>query len=103
MKICIQGLGFVGSAMSVAVGLSKNKFSGKKEVVGIEKPTNEGKKIIESINKGIFPFKTNDQSLKKSLKNLSKNRILKASHFKFHYEDADVIIVSINCDLEKKK
>ena len=68
MKICIQGLGFVGSAMSVAVGLSKNKLSVKKEIIGIEKPTKEGKKIVESINKGIFPFKTNDKILKKKLK-----------------------------------
>ena len=96
MKICIQGLGFVGSAMSVAASLSKNK------VVGIEQPTQEGKKIIESINKGIFPFKTNDKVLKKNLKILSKKNFLKASYLKSHYEDADVVIVSINCDLKKK-
>jgi len=102
MKICIQGLGFVGSAMSVAVGLSKNKLSVKKEIIGIEQPTKEGKKIVESINKGIFPFKTNDKILKKSLKNLWKKKILKASYLKSHYEDADVIIVSINCDLKRK-
>ena len=96
MKICIQGLGFVGSAMSVAASLSKNK------VVGIEQPTQEGKKIIESINKGIFPFKTNDKALKKNLKILSKKNFLKASYLKSHYEDADVVIVSINCDLKKK-
>ena len=96
MKICIQGLGFVGSAMSVAASLSKNK------VVGIEQPTQEGKKIIESINKGIFPFKTNDKALKKNLKILSKKNLLKASHLDSHYEDADVIIVSINCDLKRK-
>ena len=96
MKICIQGLGFVGSAMSVAASSSKNK------VVGIEQPTQEGKKIIDSINKGIFPFKTNDKALKKNLKILSKKNFLKASYLKSHYEDADVVIVSINCDLKKK-
>ena len=38
MVICIQGLGFVGSATCVAVGLAKDKFSKKNfRIVGVEK------------------------------------------------------------------
>ena len=59
--VVIQGLGFVGAAMAVAVA---RKVSEKKEsihsVIGVELPTEEGQKKIKSINSGFLPFETND-------------------------------------------
>ena len=62
--VCVQGLGFVGSAMSVAVA-SASDASGSPifEVVGIDLPTASGQKRIDSINSGLFPFTSSDEKL----------------------------------------
>lgn len=100
MIICIQGLGYVGSTTCVAVGLAKNKFSKKNfQIVGIEKPTIRGEKIINKINKGIFPFQSTDKTLKDSMRKINKMGILKATHSTSIYEKANIVLVSINCDL----
>ena len=71
IKVCIQGLGFVGSAMAVAAALAEGK-DGKPlhKVVGVDLPTVSGKNRIANLNKGVFPFATSDIFLKKSLKKL---------------------------------
>ena len=67
-KVCIQGLGFVGSAMAVAVALARNRASEPLyTVVGVDLPTSSGKERIASINNGDFPFQTSDISLKRSM------------------------------------
>ena len=100
MLICIQGLGFVGSATCVAVGLAKDKFSKKNfRIVGVEKANTRGNEIIKKINKGIFPFKSSDKKLKSSMKKINKMGILKATSSTSIYKKANIILVSINCDL----
>jgi len=65
MIICVQDLGYVGSAMCVAISSAKKKFKSKNfKVIGVEQPTDRGKKIVNKINKGIFPFASNDSNLK---------------------------------------
>jgi len=102
-NVVIQGLGFVGSAMAVAVASrldSKNKpfFN----VVGVDLPTEEGQKRINSINSGKFPFKTTDSKLSSELKKAVDRHNLKAISTKEAYSEADIILVSINCDLIKE-
>ena len=58
-KICVQGLGFVGSAMAIAIASSNKNIS----VIGLEKNNLKGERIVNKINKKILPFKTNDRSL----------------------------------------
>lgn len=100
MIICIQGLGYVGSATCVAVGLAKNKFNKKNfQIVGVERPTVRGEEIINKINKGVFPFQSSDKTLKESLIKINKMGILKATHSTSIYEKANIVLVSINCDL----
>ena len=63
-KIIIQGLGFVGSAMAVAVASKLDKKGNPFfHVTGIDLPIGVGQKRIDSINSGEFPFKTNDKKL----------------------------------------
>ena len=100
-NIVIQGLGFVGSAMATAIA-SKSNNSNKFDVTGIDLPNEIGKQRIESINKGNFPFKTNDKKLVSELKKSVERGILKATSNTSTYEKADVVIVSINCDLVKE-
>lgn len=95
-KVVVQGLGFVGSAMSVAIASrSKNKL----EVVGIDLPNKIGNQRIDSINNGKFPFKTNDSKLLSELKKSVDQGYLKASSDPSFYNHADVVLVSVNCDV----
>jgi UDP-N-acetyl-D-glucosamine dehydrogenase len=100
MIICIQGLGYVGSTTCVAIALAKNKFNKKNfKIVGVEKATIRGEEIINKINKGIFPFQSTDKTLKKSMKEINKMGILQATHSNSIYEKANIVLVSINCDV----
>ena len=101
-KVIIQGLGFVGSAMAVAVA-SKLDDQGDPmfDVTGIDLPSVEGKKRIDCLNKGIFPFKTNDKDLKNYTEKAIRNGNLVATHDNMPFSDANIILVSINCDLTK--
>ena len=102
MIICVQGLGFVGAAMGVAIASARKNFKNKKfKVFGVEQSTLKGKEIIRKINKGIFPFETNDNILKSSIKNVTKKGILQATDSQSVFKKADVVVVSINCDLVK--
>jgi len=102
-KILIQGLGFVGSAMAVAVSSRLNKKGDPLfDVLGIDKDNKNGKERILSIQSGEFPFNTDDKKLKDELKNAVKRGNLNASHDISLYSQADIVIVSINCDLVNK-
>ncbi len=99
MIICIQGLGYVGAAMCVAVANANKKY----KVFGVDLPTQRGEKIIKDINNGIFPFKSSDLDLKKKIRKVTKNGTLKATSSTKVFEKASVVIVSINCDIKKTK
>ena len=102
-KITIQGIGFVGSAMAVAVA---SKLNNENEplfhVTGIDLPSKMGQERIDCINSGHFPFKTNDSKLSGELKKAVLRGNLKASSDISAYSDADIVVVSINCDLVKQ-
>ena len=99
--VCIQGLGFVGAAMAAAVAKSSNKdglpyFN----VIGVDLPSKEGKKRINSINNNTFPFNCNDQNLINVFNDLRKQRNLVATYDPDVFSIADITIVDINLDLE---
>ena len=103
MIICVQGLGYVGSAMCVAIAMAKKNFKNKNfKVIGVDLPTVQGKKIINKINNGIFPFRSNDGRLKLEIKKCTKSGILNATESTEVFKKANIIIVSINCDLKKR-
>ena len=66
-SVCVQGLGFVGSTMSIVIASAVNKANKKiYNVYGLERDNIAGNEIVQKINKGIFPFKTSDKKLIKS-------------------------------------
>ena len=79
-NIVIQGLGFVGSAMAVAVA---SKLNNENEpffhVTGIDLPSRIGQERIDCINSGKFPFKINDSKLSGELKKAVVRGNLKAT------------------------
>ena len=100
INIVVQGLGYVGSAMAVAVA---SKLDEKNKpifhVTGIDLPNRLGLERINAINSGKFPFKTNDSKISFELKKAVERGNLEATTKKNIYSKADVVLVSINCDL----
>ena len=54
---------------------------------------------INLINKGHFPFKTQDKELLQSIKNAHKEKRLIASHDINYIKKADIIIINIPLDV----
>ena len=100
-KVCIQGLGFVGFAMGVAVANAKDKdsLSPLYDVVGIDLPNEEGRKKIKDINNGVFPISCNDKNLEKTYKSVISDGNFSASVDPKEYENADFLIIDINLDV----
>ena len=99
-NVIIQGLGFVGSAMATAVASKlDNNNQPIFNVKGIDLPYGIGKERIDLINQGIFPFKTNDSKLIEKMKDAVNRGNLEAVSNNSVYAEADIVLVSINCDL----
>ena len=102
-NIVIQGLGFVGSAMATATASKLNNNGDPVfNVTGVDLPSISGQERINCINAGEFPFKTNDNKLANELHKAIKRGNLSATSDSATYSKADIILVSINCDLVKE-
>ena len=98
--VCIQGLGFVGSAMAIAVALSSDKKGNPSfNVIGVDLSNESGQYRVDSISKGEFPFKTSDKNIVSSMKKVSKQGNLKATTDASVYMDADIVVVDIQLDI----
>ena len=65
--VCVQGLGFVGSAMALAVASARDEAGAPQyNVIGIDLPSDAGRKRVNSINRGVFPFACNDKKLEEA-------------------------------------
>ena len=97
--ICVQGLGFVGFAMSVAIASAKKGGKPLYDVIGIDLPNESGKERINKINLGKMPFNTSDENLSTAFENVIRQGNLIASCSTELFSEADVIIVDINFDV----
>jgi nucleotide sugar dehydrogenase len=99
--VCVQGLGFVGAAMAVAVANAR-RDDGKPrfDVVGIDLPTESGRQRIEALNDGIFPFESGDEALERAVKVAASGGNFFATSDPKWYSRAATVIVDINCDLK---
>jgi UDP-N-acetyl-D-glucosamine dehydrogenase len=99
-NIVIQGLGFVGSAMATATASKLNNNGDPVfNVTGVDLPSMSGQERINCINAGEFPFKTNDNKLANELQKAIMRCNLTATSDSNAYSKADIVLVSINCDL----
>ena len=99
--VCIQGLGFVGSAMAAAVASATD--SNEKplfNVIGIDQKTKEGIIKVDSLNKGQFPFPTVDTKLINAITESQARGNLFATTDHEFFSLANTVIVCINMDLE---
>jgi UDP-N-acetyl-D-glucosamine dehydrogenase len=100
LNVCVQGLGYVGSATCAALSKATNKNNyALYNVIGVDLNTNEGMKRINSLKDGKFPFKTNDKELVEELYKAKKDKRISATHDTTIYSKADIIVVNIPLDI----
>lgn len=97
--IVVQGLGFVGSVMSLICANSKKN----RMIFGIDLDNKISQQKINQLNRGKFPFKTADKKIQKELDKAIKKKNFYATTDKNVYKIADVIVVDINLDVLKKR
>ena len=100
INVCIQGLGFVGAAMAVAVANSRNPNGEPRyRVVGVDQPTQQGMGRIDSINQGVFPFPTSDSKLLSEYAAAKDVGNLTATCDQSVYKLADIVVVDVPLDI----
>lgn len=98
--VCIQGLGFVGAAMAVAVSSAVDGYGNPKyNVIGLDLPNERGKKIVDEINSGVFPFESTDSKLLEYFQKSVSMKNLFATTNPEAISLASTVIVDINLDL----
>mgnify|MGYP001185722432 CR=1 FL=1 len=99
-QVCIQGLGFVGVAMAIALSNVKTaKGKPMYFVTGIDLPTEQGLKRIDAVNQGKLPFNTADQKMATAFFAAMKTGNLVATTDESSYTSADFVIVDVPLDV----
>ncbi len=99
--VCVQGLGFVGTAMSVAIAraflVTGNRSA---RVVGVDVDTQQGRKRVLKINQGVLPFASSDSDLHHYLSRVVEAGILSATTDFEVFSQAAVTVVDVNLDID---
>jgi nucleotide sugar dehydrogenase len=96
--IVVQGLGFVGSVMSMVCA---NSLSKDYAVIGVDLNTERSIQKISDLNNGIFPLTAEDPKIGKFFENtITKNNFYATTDINA-YSYAQIIIVDINLDVQK--
>ena len=102
--IVVQGLGFVGSAMVAALS---NVYNSKKEicynVIGVDLPDENNYWKIARINEGKPPVISTDMNVDNAFSNAFRQNNLIATYSPYSYSKADVVVVDIQLDINKKE
>jgi nucleotide sugar dehydrogenase len=97
--VVVQGLGFVGSVMGLVVA---NALTEEYAVMGIDLPTPQSYWKIRSINEGVFPVIASDPKIELYYQNALKKKNYYATYDSYAYSKAEVVVVDINLDVQKK-
>jgi nucleotide sugar dehydrogenase len=97
--VVVQGLGFVGSVMGLVVA---NALTEEYAVIGIDLPTPASYWKIRSINEGVFPVIASDPKIELYYQNALQKKNYYASYDSYAYSKADVVVVDINLDVQKR-
>lgn len=102
--ICVQGLGFVGSVMALAIANARHE---NKElcfnVIGVDLPTEAGEKRISALNQGKMVFEVTDEKLADALKCVDAQANFVACSDERAYGLASVVVADIPLDLDESK
>jgi len=98
--VAVQGLGFVGAAMAVAVAnASDNQGNPLFQVMGVDLPTATGRERVKKINSAHFPFESGDKKIIDGIQNAVSRGNLTATTDDKVFRNADIILVSVNMDI----
>lgn len=97
--VVVQGMGFVGSVVSLVVA---NALTEEYAVIGVDLPIPASWWKIQSINEGIFPVVADDPKIGQFYRQAREKGNLYATCDPYAYSKADVIIVDINLDVAKQ-
>lgn len=98
--VAVQGLGFVGTVMSLVVA---NSDHGEYAVIGVDRASEDSYWKIAEINAGICPIVSSDPLVSEFFEKARRQRNFYATHDTNAFSFADVIIVDINLDVTKVK
>lgn len=99
--VVVQGLGFVGAAMSVACAeASAPDGSPAFMVLGVDLADASGSRRIAALNSGRFPFETTDAELMKALRHARARGNLVATSDERAYALADVVVIDVPLDID---
>jgi len=99
--VCVQGLGFVGAAMAIAVAqATKTDGSHPYLVVGVEADTPSGRERADSLLSGTLPFTVTDDRLKDALHSAIRRGNFITTCDPSVYAYADVAIVDVHLDVD---
>lgn len=99
--VCIQGLGFVGAAMALAVANARNELNiPVYNVIGIDVPSEEGYSKVDSVNSSIFPFECCDKKIEQAQREAFVVGNLWATTNSEYFSIADIIVVDVNLDIK---
>ncbi len=97
--VVVQGLGFVGAVMSIVCA---NADGADYAVIGIDLPTPQAYWKICEINAGKFPITSSDPNVELYFENACRQGNFYATADPIAYSYADVIIVDVNLDVDKR-
>ena len=98
--VAVQGLGFVGTVMSLVIA---NSDSDQYAVIGVDQKTADSYWKIVEINEGKLPVISSDPLVQDYFNTTQKRSNLYATYDCNAFSHADVIIVDINLDVTKIK
>lgn len=98
--IAVQGLGFVGTVMSLVVA---NSDHGEYAVLGLDQATRDSYWKIAEINTGICPIISSDPLVSEFFDKAKTQGNFYATYDSVGFAHADVIVIDINLDVTKVK
>lgn len=99
--VAVQGLGFVGAAMSIAVASAMDADGNPAfEVVGVDLDDTAGGARVAALNESRFPFETTDPELTSALQAARARGNLRCVTDPSAYARADVIVVDVPLDID---
>ena len=100
--VCVQGLGFVGTAMALAVaGARDERGAPAFDVVGVELDSAAGRRAVGAIGAGRLPVESSDADMQRALDDARRAGNLHVTVDPAAYALADVAVMSINLDLSR--
>lgn len=97
--VCVQGLGFVGAAVCIAIASARDvMLRPAYQVIGVDLPTVDGSTRVAALNRGEFPFTTTDPLLASKAREAHATGNLTACTDPLAFASASIIIVDVPLD-----